>query len=276
MDVRGWLLFIRDWLLVLLVGMALAAAAAFIISSLLPKTYQAETRLLVGQSLTGPNPDYTQLLASQVIAQTYAEVATARPSLERVISDLALDTTPEELAAAVGVRAPANSTLIVITAEAGTPALSAQIANGLADVLLEGLEAEPIADVTPEDLTRLDAEIGSITDQIGELLTQGTLTAAQQARLTLLQDQRDTLREERSSVLQQLTSSANRLTVIEPAIAPTDPSSPRVVFNTAIGAFIGLVITALATYAFESSERRSGATVRAPGPMAVPRPRRTG
>ncbi len=276
MDVRGWLIFIRDWLLVMLVGMALAGAAAFIISSLLPKAYTAETRLLVGQSLTGPNPDYTQLLASQVIAQTYAEVATARPSLDRVIGQLGLDMTPEELSASVEVRAPANSTLIVITAEAADPGDAADIANGLAQVLLAGIEENPVDPVTADDLTALDEQIAAVTTQVGELLALPTLTTAQENRLSVLQDQRDQLRQERDSVLQQLTSSANRLVVVEPAVPPTDPSSPRILFNTAIGAFIGLVITALAVYAFEASERRSAtSSTRATAPMAVPRPRRS-
>jgi uncharacterized protein involved in exopolysaccharide biosynthesis len=73
-------------------------------------------------------------------------------------------------------------------------------------------------------------------------------------------------------VLTQLTSAANRLTVVEPAVAPLEPVSPRVVLNTIIGAFIGLIITALATYAFDATERRSSAALeRAPAPMATPR-----
>lgn len=257
MDVRGWLAFVRDWLLVLGLGVALGGGAAFVVSSVLPKTYEAETRLLVGQSLTAPNPDYSQLLASQVIAQTYAEVATARPSLQRVIDELGLETSPEDLARTLSVRAPAGSTLIIIAAQSAEPQEAAQMANALAGVLLTGIENDPVDQPTREDLVALDESIAATSEQITALLSQGELTAAEEARLAQLQDQRESLRSERASVLDQLTSSANRLTVVEPAIVPTDHVSPRIVLNTAVGAFIGLVLAALAAYAFDSSERRS-------------------
>jgi capsular polysaccharide biosynthesis protein len=267
MDVRGWLIFIRDWLLVLLIGTAMAGAAAFLISSALPRTYEAETRMLVGQPLT--NPDYTQLLAWQIVAQTYAEVATARPSLERVVNVLQLDMTPEELGASVEVRAPANSTFLVVTAQSTEPAEAAEIANALADVLLTGSEDDPVPPVTREDLIAIDEAIGTTSGQISELLGTGTLTANQQARLAPLQDQRTTLREERASVFEQLTNAAN-LTVVEPAVLPREPVSPRILINTLVGAFVGLLITALATYAFDATERRVESQERA-AQMASPR-----
>jgi len=270
MDVRGWLIFIRDWLLVLLVGTGMAGVAAFAISNVLPKTYEAESLLLVGQSLTAPNPDYSQLLASQIIAQTYAQVATTRPSLERVVAALELDVSPEALS--VDVRAPANDTLLIITAQSTDPAEAAAIANALAAELLAGVDDDAIPNVTAEDLALLEEGIANTTAQITDLLAEGNLTTTEQGLLAQLQDQRETLRSERATVLTELTSAANRLTVVEPAVAPLEPVSPRVVLNTIIGAFIGLIITALATYAFDATERRTAAALdRAPAPMATPR-----
>jgi capsular polysaccharide biosynthesis protein len=268
MDVRGWLIFIRDWLLVLLIGTAMAGAAAFLISSALPRTYEAETRLLVGQPLT--NPDYTQLLAWQIVAQTYAEVATARPSLDRVVNVLQLDLTPEELARDVQVRAPANSTFLVVTAQSTDPAEAADIANALADVLLTGSEDDPVPPVTRDDLNKIDADIADTTTQITNLLLSAPLTPTEEGQLAQLQDQRDSLRAERTTVFEQLTSAAN-LTVVEPAVLPREPVSPRILINTLVGAFVGLLITALATYAFDATERRAESQDRAAAQMASPR-----
>ena len=262
MDIRGWLLFVRDWIVVLLLGAILAGGAAFFVSSLLPRTYEAETQLLVGQSLTAPNPDYSQLLASQIIAQTYAEVAATRPTFARVIELLGIDLTSDELAQSVTVRAPANSTFLVITAQSDDASTASEIANAVADVLLEGLEDDPtLNEVTVDDLTELDTEIAALTGQITDLLADPNLTEAQQTRLAQLQDQREALRSERLTVIELLTSSSNRLTVVEPAVPPEEPISPRILLNTGIGAVVGLILTTLAVYIYDtvsgSSERRT-------------------
>lgn len=270
MDVRGWLLFLRDWFLVLLIGTVLAGGAAFAVSSVLPKTYEARTTLLVGQSITSPNPDYSQLLASQVIAQTYAEVATARPNLESVITAIGLEMTPEELAEAVEARAPANSTLVIVTASAGEPALAASMSNALAQSLLDIVD-DAGSGVTMADVEAVDADIDRLNERIATLLDQDTLSEGQQASLTALREEVAALRTERADLLEELTGSANRLSVIEPAITPDEPVSPRIILNTAIGAFLGLVIATLAAYAFESAVRPD-VQARRSTPMAAPLP----
>jgi capsular polysaccharide biosynthesis protein len=254
MDVRGWLIFIRDWLLVLLIGTLMAGAAAFLISSALPKSYEAESRLLVGQPLT--NPDYTQLLAWQIVAQTYAEVATTTERLDRVVNVLSLDMTPAELGADVQVRAPANSTFLVITAQSADPQQAADIANTLTDVLLAGGDDDPVPQVTREDLAVIDEAITSTTADISALLASAPLNATEEGQLAQLQDQREQLRVERGVVFDQLRNAAT-LTRLEPAVLPSEPVSPRILINTLVGAFVGLLITALATYAFDATERRA-------------------
>jgi capsular polysaccharide biosynthesis protein len=268
MDVRGWLLFVRDWFAVLAMGMVLAGVAAFAVSSVLPKTYEASATLLVGQSLTAPNPDYSQLLASQIIAQTYAEIATARPTLDGVISALGLEVTPEELREAVTARAPANSTFVIVTASDSDPARAAAVADAVSQALLD-MVSDAGTGVTEEDLTRLDAEIDTVTARIDDLLARDSLTTGQETTLSALRDQVIALRAERAEVLAELTGSSNRLSVIEPATVPDEPVAPRVLLNTAIGAFLGLVIATLAGYGFESAVRPE-AQARRSAPPAAP------
>ena len=97
MDLRRLIAIVRTWLPLLIASVVLAAGAAFVISNLQQKVYEAKATLIVGQSLTGVNPDYTQLLVSQRLSTTYAAVATTRPILEAVIEELGLDVTPDEL-----------------------------------------------------------------------------------------------------------------------------------------------------------------------------------
>ncbi len=94
----------RAWLPLMLVAAVVAGAAAFVVSNLQQKVYEAKATLIVGQALSAANPDYSQLLVAQNLSATYAAVAKTRPILESVIKDLGLETTPGELAKRVQVR----------------------------------------------------------------------------------------------------------------------------------------------------------------------------
>src|SRR6478672_645179 len=90
---------------VALVGAIVFGAVAALVSMRLPKTYEAGTTLLIGRSSTGSDPGYDDLLAAQLLAQTYAELATTRPILAAVASRLRLEQTPEELARSIRAEA---------------------------------------------------------------------------------------------------------------------------------------------------------------------------
>jgi polysaccharide biosynthesis transport protein len=79
----------------------IAGGAAFLFSNALPKVYEANATLIVGQSLSTVSPDYNQLLVSPRLSTTYASVATKRPNLEAVIAKLGLDETTDQVAQSV-------------------------------------------------------------------------------------------------------------------------------------------------------------------------------
>ena len=93
--------------------------------------YEARSILLVGESLSGPNPDYNQLLVSQRPSTTYAAIAGTRPVLEKVIAAVGLEDSPESLSRRVQVNTTADSSLLTIVARDGSPARAAAIANAL-------------------------------------------------------------------------------------------------------------------------------------------------
>jgi capsular polysaccharide biosynthesis protein len=115
------------WLIVMIA--IVAAGAAFLLSENLPKVYQSEARVLVG-SLTETSTD--QLDAYQRLAQTYAELATSTPLLNRVIGRLSLGDDPRRLADRIDIL-PSGGGVIRIVASAASPEEAAQIANAIAD-----------------------------------------------------------------------------------------------------------------------------------------------
>src|SRR3990172_3962500 len=88
MDLRRQLLVVRHWLWLIVACVVLAAGAAYAVSSALPKTYEARITLLVGQSLSSANPNYNDIIVSQRMSDTFAQLATTTPILDKVTSQL--------------------------------------------------------------------------------------------------------------------------------------------------------------------------------------------
>lgn len=248
MDLRRQLATVRRWLPLLVASTALAAAAAFVFSSLQPKTYEAKATLVVGQSLSGVNPDYTQLLASQRLSGTYAAVATTQSTLSKVIGELRLDTTPDELAKQVTADSPTDSSLLMITAEDSDPARTAAIANAVAEELLatspaiQGRTSELQASIDAS-LAATQAQMRATQARVEALSALDTLTSAQQAELATLEDRLASLRATYATLLAYSSANAsNIITIIDPAVVPTSPVAPRPLLNTLLAAVLGLMI----------------------------------
>lgn len=248
MDLRRQIALVRTWYPLLLASVLLAAGAAFAVSSLQPKVYEARATLIVGQSLTGVNPNYEQLLTSQRLSTTYAAVATTRPMLEAVIDELGLDQTPDEMKALVKANAPADSTLITITVQDTDPERAAATANALAAQLIaaspaiQGRQAD-LQKSIEADLKATQVQIEATQARLEALTSIERRTAAQEAELATLEGRLVSLRSTYATLLSFSSgSSSNLISVIEPAVPPTSPISPRPLMNALLAALIGLVV----------------------------------
>ena len=162
--------------------------AAFVISGLSPRIYEAKATILVGPVLSTAEPDLNRLLAAQRLAVTYAELAVTRPFLQDVRDALGLDDAVESITGRLIAQAPADSTFITVTFSDEDPNRAATIANAVAATL-----------------------VAKAPDATGS----GTTNGGGDAKL---------------------------LTIVEPAIAPDKPTSPRVLFNVAVTAVVGLLL----------------------------------
>lgn len=241
---------VQTWWPLLVGSIALAAAGAFVVSTLQPKVYQAESTLIVGQSLSGTSPDYTALLVSQRLSTTYATVATTRPLLENVIKQFGLTETPEDLAKRVSAEAPLDSTLLTIRAQDGDPIRAAALANALATQLIaaspavQGREAELQASIDA-DLKATQKQLVTIQAEVERLTALASPSPAQLASLDTLQARVVSLRSTYATMLGFANSnSSNLLSVVQPAAPPDAPISPRPLLNTMLAAIVGLLVAA--------------------------------
>jgi non-specific protein-tyrosine kinase len=249
MDLRALLRIVRGWLPLLIASVVLAAGAAYFVSSLQPKVYQARVIMIVGQSLSSVSADYTELLASQRLSTTYASIATTEDILERVIIRLQLEDTPDKLAQRVTADAPFDSTLLTITAQDESPERAARIANALGEELIavsptvQGGGEQDLRAFLEEDLAATRDEIAETSAAVNDLLAVEDRTEAQDTALQTLQDRLIDLRAGYATMSSMLsTDAANLLSVIQSANPPSIPVAPRPLFNAVIAAAVGLLI----------------------------------
>jgi non-specific protein-tyrosine kinase len=267
MDLRHQLAFLRSALPLIVIGTLVGALAAYLVSSVLPPTYQSDTTLLVGQAANpGTAADYNQLLISQRLSQTYAQLVTLPEIASGVIKKLNLSMTPEELLKHVHADAALDSTLLTVTAEAGSADEAAKIANAFVAELLASPFAEQgtpteIETLVQEDLLAVRAQTQQVQDQIDALVAKTDRTDAEEQRLANLQAQMVGLRSTLATLLSLSTgSNANLLTVVDPAIPPSSASSPKIPLNTVLGGLLGL----LAAVGIAYTIRRLDDTIKTP------------
>jgi succinoglycan biosynthesis transport protein ExoP len=113
-----------------------------------PKTYTTTAKLLIGSSTdagrvgtdagtTLPVLNALLQMSGQQSAETVAELFQEVPIAERVIVDLGLSTSPKALLGDVSVKPVTNTSIMAVSATAGTPEESAAITNDFAKVFVE-------------------------------------------------------------------------------------------------------------------------------------------
>jgi non-specific protein-tyrosine kinase len=257
----------RGRLIVVVVALALVGALAATL--LAPKVYTSGSTVNIGQALTSANPDIAEITASQRLSQTYAQLVTTRPVLQEVIDDLRLPITPEELQSEVSVNAPQDSTLLSIVVNYGDAQTAADIANGLADELvtrsasLRGQDTG-VQDFVNQEIEALEEQIAASTTQLQAMLTISNPTPEQQQRMQTIENRLASLRSAYAGFLAYTSASAaNQVTVVDPAVAASAPSSPRPTLNFALalvlGTLLALGVAFLVDYLDDSIKTREAA-----------------
>jgi len=232
---------------VLLSALAFGGIGAAV-TLLLPPSYEVETALLVSPSTGGSAPSYEDLLAGQLLAQTYAELALTRPILASVASGLGLDDTPEQLADEITAQVSGVNPIVRIAVRGADPARAAGIANEVARQLIargssDGSDSSEAAEDLRQSLATVDSEIERAQAEI-DALTGGTGSVATSSMRAAV-DRLSALLATRGSLLQLIAETrGNTLSVIEPADTPSAPAAPALLRNVAAAALLGALLMA--------------------------------
>jgi len=259
MDLKTYYAPLLKWWWMILAAGLIAAAASFIITLGQPAMYQSRTTLIIGQSLTNPNPNTSQFFLEQQLASIYADMATREPVRKAAMEALNLSWIPQYTA-----RALPDTQLIEITVTDSDPVRAQAVAAELAKQLIKrGPSAAQDDDLERQafinqQLSTLEKNISDTTDEITKLKTElGSLNSASQItetqqKINALENKLTSLQENYSRLLSSSSRGAlNTLGVIEPAEVPTRPIGPNRIITIVTSMLIGFALAAASAYIIE-------------------------
>jgi capsular exopolysaccharide synthesis family protein len=250
----------RWWLLVLVAGVV--ASIGYVASKRQTPVYEASVTILVGQFLQATELNRGDIEATQVLAQTYADMARRQPVLQSVTENLNLSDRWTALKKRVRVRLVEGTQLLQIRVEASAPEEARVTADEIASQLILLSPTALQADEQDENLVFVSNRLESLRTKIDSGQEQLEALEAREAEMAglLPVGQLNELRKEintlegliagwENSYSQFLTylkgeQSPNHLAVIEPAHANFSPTRPRPMLSTIVAGMVGLALAA--------------------------------
>jgi polysaccharide biosynthesis transport protein len=251
---------------------SVAALVALVYSLALPKTYEAQSQLVIRPIL--PQAAFASSglataeggpLGLDVSIDSQAEVVRSGSVARRVARSLGISAPPSVLTESVTVE-PVTNEILGITVSASSPRLAAQLANAFANEYLAYRRdsAARAVDAVAQDLSvrleGLEGTVAELDDAIVSLSVQiADLPATEVAQRAALQAEVDRYRAERNELLIQLGPLRSRYLelnfageaasigggdLIQRAIPPTDAASPHPLRDALLGFVLGSILGA--------------------------------
>lgn len=249
MDLRTYWDLFRRWAWLIALCAVLAAVAAYAFSVRQTPIYRASARLLVGQNSTSTNPSvaYTDILLSERLTRTYAQILTARPLLEQAAKQIGIAKIEPS---SVSVQPVRDTQLLSLSVEHASPDLAAEIADVLPQVFIAYNNDQQRARFQ-ESKQALTAELAKLSEEIEAAESRSEGLAEDDPQAALVQGQLAQYRSSYGNVLSQLESlrmaeanAVDTITVVEPAVVPRIPVRPRVLTSTLLALIVGAMLGA--------------------------------
>jgi capsular exopolysaccharide synthesis family protein len=252
-DLKVYARILWHWAWLIVLCTLLAAASAFIASSFTIPIYKATSTLLIDQA-NNPQANYQDLITSERIARTYAELMQRKKLLASVAQKLGIET--EVLAATlanISVTPTRDTQLVQVSIEGTSPELTAWVANQLPIVFIEeinALQTERYA----ESKSTLEAQLADLKSRIDLANAEidglsSTRTVDEEIHFTQLREELAQYQGSYTSLLGRYEEirlaelqSTDSITIVDEAIEPEVPIRPRVLVNTLLAAIVGAML----------------------------------
>ena len=260
MEIRHYARILNHRKMVVLLTAILTVAVVAFGSYRMTPIYSASCLLRVAQPASDV-VSYSDLNYGQRLIETYVQVLKSRPFLEETSNRLVPGLPAADLAELVQVEAIPNTELIRISVDNRDPQQAAAIANTLGDLLIEQGqkiytgEGKDARQILLDQLVVVEAQLAedradlalaqSATPNSAEASSLTPKIRAEEETYSMLLSQYEKARLE--AVLR-----ANSISVVEPAVAPTQPSKPNVKLNLVLAAAAGLLAGLGLAFVFEN------------------------
>lgn len=245
---------LRRWWLITF-SVVLAGVLGYAVSRTQTPVYEAATTLIVGKSIETTNLDRREIETSQLLAQTYADIAKRQPILQGTIDTLNLSVNWRALGSRVQVKPIAGTQLIEIAVEANSPDEAQQIADEIARQLIllsptSRIEEDANQRFVRQRLETLQANILEGQNRI-EALETGLADVSSLEEIRNIQNEVDLVENLMASWdntyasllnFSTVEEFPNNLAVIEPAQVNPSPVRPRTSVNVAVAGVVGLFL----------------------------------
>ena len=255
MELREYFAPLIRWWWLLVLATLVAAGFSLVAGLQEPPTYRTTATLMIGRAIQDPNPDYFEIMLSQDLASTYADIALREPVREATMEALGLTWLP-----AYVVRPVPNTQLMEITVSDTDPVRAQAVANELSNQLIRQsptnqLENQTRQEFISEQLDDLEIKINDTQDEIDakqrELanLISARQIADAQNQIAALQAKLGTLQGNYAELLANSPKGAlNTMMLIEPAPLPSAPVGPNVLLLVVTAAGFAFLVAVGAIY----------------------------
>ena len=246
----------RQWRIALAL-LILGAAAGFGLSMRQETVYGAESRLLLEPTST----ETTTGRMDPTEVSTLAQLVESARIADRVIDDLKLDDSPEDLLASVTVTAVEQTRVVTIEALRPTAQEAADVANSFATQYI-AYQVDAAANVASQTVSRLSELRAAVDRELSEVRADldaaddGTDTEELQAQVDSLLIRQAELNTE--IALSSTAGVAQRIggVLLRDATVPKTPAEPKPTRAAMLGGVIGLILGAVLGYARDRLDDR--------------------
>ena len=250
-DFRYYYGLIKHWLWMFILVTGLSGVVAYLVSSQMTPVYQASATMLVNQAPSASSNEYTSILMSQRLVQTYAQMVVKQPVLNEVIETLDLNMSSGALKKMISIKPIEETPLIEIKVQHTNPIIAANIANAIITVFSKqneeyqnsryadlknnlSMQLEELGQAIEQDSLALQELDDSLENQAERNKLETSLTQNRQLYATLLKTFEDVR-------LSEIESTSN-VVFAEAATPPAIPIKPKVMQNTLLAGIVGLFL----------------------------------
>jgi tyrosine-protein kinase len=259
MELNKYIFPLRKWWWLLVASTLIAVMFSSLSVLRQPTIYQSRTTLMIGTTITDPNPTSNELMLGQQLAAAYADLANREIVRNATKDALKINRLPDYTA-----RALPNTQLIEIVVNDTIPERAQIVANGLADQLMHlgPISAQPQdrgrQEFIHQRLNNLETQIKETESEIEKLQGElaDTFSAEQikdkQEQITSLESKLSSMENNYGLLLSNTQQGAlNTLTIIESAELPTNPIGPMKGLTILLAAVVGFALAAGEAYLLE-------------------------